>query len=227
MRHLVFLLTLNIRVFHSSPPISLCLLLVLSECHRGSHTSYVQNPLKSNNSPNLPSSGELSTVTSVNRRSFYEKNSNYRFVEQSVQRVLGRDVYSEREKIAWSIVVATKGIVGFIDELINSDEYLEAFGDDILPYQRRRILPSQSIGEVPFNIKSPRYEAYHRAQLGFPQIIWQNQVRGYIPADRTPRAGDPALFLNLARSLKTPPAAPRVISTQNLDYEKLVPYRKN
>jgi phycobilisome rod-core linker protein len=161
------------------------------------------------------------------RRSFYEKNSNYRFVEQTVQRVLGRDVYSEREKIAWSIVVATKGIVGFIDELINSDEYLEAFGDDILPYQRRRILPSQSIGEVPFNIKSPRYEAYHRAQLGFPQIIWQNQVRGYIPADRTPRAGDPALFLNLARSLKTPPAAPRVISTQNLDYEKLVPYRKN
>jgi len=30
--------------------------------------------------------------------SFYEKNSNYRFVEQVVQRVLGRDVYSEREK---------------------------------------------------------------------------------------------------------------------------------
>ncbi|MFM7887196.1 MAG: phycobilisome rod-core linker polypeptide [Pseudanabaena sp.] len=166
-------------------------------------------------------------LSNTYRTSFYEKNSNYRFVEQTVQRVLGRDVYSEREKIAWSAVVMTKGIEGFIDALINSDEYLEAFGDDTLPYQRRRILPSQAIGERPFNIKSPRYDAYHRAQLGFPQIIWQNQVRGYIPADRKPQAGDPALFLNLARSLNIPTSAGRIVSAQNLDYEKLVPYRKS
>ncbi len=165
-------------------------------------------------------------LSNTYRRSFYEKNSNYRFVEQTVQRVLGRDVYSEREKIAWSAVVMTRGIEGFIDDLINSDEYLDAFGDDTLPYQRRRVLPSQAIGEVPFNIKSPRYDAYHRAQLGFPQLIWQNNVRGYTPADRQPRAGDPALFLNLARSLNAPPAAPRIISAQNLDYNNLVPYRK-
>lgn len=166
-------------------------------------------------------------LSNTYRSSFYEKNSNYRFVEQTVQRVLGRDVYSEREKIAWSAVVMTKGIVGFIDELLNSDEYLEAFGDDTLPYQRRRILPSQAIGERPFNIKSPRYDAYHRSQLGFPQIIWQNEVRGYAAADRKPRAGDPALFLNLARSLNVNTSAPRVPSAQNIDYEKLVPYRKN
>ena len=72
--------------------------------------------------------------------SFYEKNSNYRFVEQVVQRVLGRDVYSEREKIDWSIVVATKGIQGFVDQLLNSDEYLQSFGYDTVPYQRRRTL---------------------------------------------------------------------------------------
>lgn len=66
------------------------------------------------------------------KRSFYDLNSNYRFVEQTVQRVLGRDVYSEREKIAWSIVVATKGTVGFIDQLLNSEEYLEAFGYNTL-----------------------------------------------------------------------------------------------
>ena len=60
------------------------------------------------------------------KRSFYDLNSNYRFVEQTVQRVLGRDVYDNREKIAWSIVVATKGIKGFVDDLLNTDEYLEA-----------------------------------------------------------------------------------------------------
>ncbi|MGB3293451.1 MAG: phycobilisome rod-core linker polypeptide, partial [Phormidesmis sp.] len=41
--------------------------------------------------------------------SFYDKNSNYRFVEQCIQRALGRDPYNEREKIAWSIKIATKG----------------------------------------------------------------------------------------------------------------------
>ena len=164
-------------------------------------------------------------LSNTYRSSFYDKNSNYRFVEQTVQRVLGRDVYSEKEKIAWSIVVATKGIEGFIDALLNSDEYLEAFGDDILPYQRRRVLPSQRLGEVPFNIKSPRYDAYHRAQLGFPQLIWQNTVRSYVITDRTPKTGDPALFLNMARSISAAPTNSTPVSAQNLDYERLVPRR--
>lgn len=99
------------------------------------------------------------------KRSFYDLNSNYRFVEQTVQRVLGRNVYDNREKLAWSIVVATKGIQGFVDELLNSDEYLEAFGYDTIPYQRRRVLPGRSSGEVPFNIQSPRYNKYHLDQL--------------------------------------------------------------
>ena len=159
------------------------------------------------------------------RSSFYDKNSNYRFVEQTVQRVLGRDVYSEKEKIAWSIVVATKGIEGFVDALLNSDEYLEAFGDDILPYQRRRSLPSRAIGERPFNIKSPRYDEYHRAQLGFPQLIWQNTVRTYTITDRQPKTGDPALFLNMARSINTSAATAAPVSAQNIDYERLVPRR--
>ncbi|MBD2015317.1 phycobilisome rod-core linker polypeptide [Microcoleus sp. FACHB-53] len=159
------------------------------------------------------------------RNSFYEKNSNYRFVEQCVQRVLGRDVYSEREKIAWSIVVATKGIAGFVDQLLNSDEYLNNFGYNTVPYQLRRVLHSRNEGERPFNIKSPRYDAYHRSQLGFPQIIWQNEVRTFKPQERTARAGDPSLYADMARSIapKTNPV-PRV-SAQNIDYLSRVPRR--
>jgi phycobilisome rod-core linker protein len=157
--------------------------------------------------------------------SFYEKNSNYRFVEQCVQRILGRDVYNEREKIAWSIVVATKGIRGFVDQLLNSDEYLENFGYDTVPYQRRRILASRDRGEIPFNIKSPRYDAYHRALLGFPQIIWQSEIRRYIPQERKPKAGDPALYLDMARSLPTRANVPPQVSAMNISLDK-VPYRK-
>ena len=160
------------------------------------------------------------------RRSFYELNNNYRFVEQTVQRVLGRDVYGEKEKIAWSIVVATKGIVGFVDELLNTEEYLSAFGYDTLPYQRRRVLPSRTEGERPFNIKSPRYDAYHRAKLGFPQIIWQTTVRSYVPQDKKPKAGSPALFLDMARGINPKGNPPQQISSSNIDIEKAVPYRR-
>lgn len=160
------------------------------------------------------------------RRSFYELNNNYRFVEQTVQRVLGRDVYGDKEKIAWSIVVATKGIVGFVDELLNSEEYLSAFGYDTLPYQRRRVLPSRTEGERPFNIKSPRYDAYHRAKLGFPQIIWQTTVRSYVPQDKKPKAGSPALFLDMARGINPKGNPPQQISSSNIDIEKSVPYRR-
>ncbi|MBW4658824.1 MAG: phycobilisome rod-core linker polypeptide [Drouetiella hepatica Uher 2000/2452] len=165
-------------------------------------------------------------LSNTYKRSFYELNSNYRFVEQTVQRVLGRDVYSEREKIAWSIVVATKGIVGFVDQLLNSDEYLGAFGYDILPYQRRRVLPGRSEGELPFNIKSPRYDAYHRAQLGFPQVMWQTTVRSYVPQEKQIRAGSPDQFLAMARSINPRSNPPQRISALNINIEQSVPYRK-
>ena len=92
------------------------------------------------------------------RKRNFEPNNNYRFAEMCVQRVLGRNVYSDREKMAWSITIATKGIAGFVDELLNSEEYLTNFGDDIVPYQRRRILPQRTEGEQPF-ARMPRYGA--------------------------------------------------------------------
>ncbi|MBA3922928.1 MAG: phycobilisome rod-core linker polypeptide [Nostocaceae cyanobacterium] len=160
------------------------------------------------------------------KRSFYELNNNYRFVEQCVQRVLGRDVYDEKEKIAWSIVVATRGIKGFADDLFNSNEYIENFGDSIVPYQRRRILAGRTQGERPFNIKSPRYEAYHRAKLGFPQIIWQTTVKSYRPQEKVARAGDPSLFRGMAQSINATGNPPQRVSALNIDIEKSVPYRR-
>jgi phycobilisome rod-core linker protein len=160
------------------------------------------------------------------KRSFYDLNSNYRFVEQTVQRVLGRDIYNNREKLAWSIVVATKGIKGFIDELLDSEEYVNAFGYDTVPYQRRRVLPSQAKGEMPFNLKSPRYNEYHRAKLGFPQFVWQATTRSYNPeAAQAARAGNPSQFLDMARSINARGNAPQSISALNIDIDRMVPRR--
>jgi phycobilisome rod-core linker protein len=160
------------------------------------------------------------------KRSFYNLNSNYRFVEQTVQRVLGRDLYNQRESIAWSIVVATKGMKGFVDQLLNSQEYLEAFGDATVPYQRRRVLPGRSSGEMPFNLKSPRYDEYYRRKLGFPQMIWQNATRTFKPQEQRSKAGDPGNFLDMARSIDAKGNMPQRLSAMNVDYLSAVPYRK-
>jgi phycobilisome rod-core linker protein len=156
--------------------------------------------------------------------SFYNLNSNYRFVEHCIQKVLGRDVYSDNEKIAWSIVIATKGRAGFINDLLNSEEYLENFGDSIVPFHRRRVLPSGA-SELPFNIKSPRYDAYHRRKLGFPKASWQAAVRGYTPQEKKAKAGDPSLYMAMAKSLGSIGNQPQSISALNLDYQSLVPRR--
>ena len=156
--------------------------------------------------------------------SFYNLNSNYRFVTHCVQKVLGRDVYNDAEKIAWSIVIGTKGRAGFINDLLNSEEYLENFGDSIVPFQRRRVLPSGA-SELPFNIQSPRYDDYYRGKLGFPKVVWSVTPRSSRPVAQTPKAGDPELYKDMAKSLGLLGNPPQSISALNLDYQSLVPRR--
>lgn len=156
--------------------------------------------------------------------SFYNLNSNYRFAEQCVQRILGRDVYSEQEKIAWSIVIATKGRAGFVNDLLNSNEYLENFGDNVVPYQRRRVLPSGA-SETPFNIKSPRYDAYYRGKLGFPKLVYQTTTRSFKQQSQAPKAGSPAAFMDMAKSISIPVTPAQQISPFNIDYDNKVPRR--
>nr|YP_010336274.1 phycytochrome bilisome rod-core linker protein [Chroodactylon ornatum]UNJ14680.1 phycytochrome bilisome rod-core linker protein [Chroodactylon ornatum] len=135
------------------------------------------------------------------RKLNYEVNNNYRFAEMCVQRVLGRDIYNERERIAWSIILADEGIEAFADALLDSEEYNENFGDTIVPYQKRRYLFSQSSGEMPFNLKTPRYGEEFRGKLCKPQFIWQGVIRTFKPQEQKAKAGDPALFLNMVKEV--------------------------
>lgn len=116
------------------------------------------------------------------RRLNYDANNNYRFAELCVQRILGRPIYGDREKLAWSIVIATKGLYGFIDDLLNSDEYLEYFGDTIVPYQRRRVLPQRYHGELPFE-RMARYGTDYRDKLPQPNLDILNRLLGSSGAD--------------------------------------------
>nr|YP_009397402.1 phycobilisome rod-core linker polypeptide [Dasyclonium flaccidum]ARW66588.1 phycobilisome rod-core linker polypeptide [Dasyclonium flaccidum] len=131
----------------------------------------------------------------------YDVNNNYRFVEMCIQRILGRDVYNQREKLAFSIIIGSKGLKVFIDMLINSDEYLENFGDNIVPYQRRRIIFQRNKGEIPFNLKTPRLDYDFLDKQNMPQISWSGPVRKFRPQEQKPKAGDPALFFGMLNDI--------------------------
>jgi phycobilisome rod-core linker protein len=109
------------------------------------------------------------------RDGFYRCNSNYRIVEQLVGRVLGRPVHGDQERIAYSILIAQKGLPALVDALLESEEYLQAFGLDTVPHQRSRVLPGRAVGDLPFNQQAPRYDAY-----------WRD-----MSARRAPRGGQP------------------------------------
>jgi phycobilisome rod-core linker protein len=103
------------------------------------------------------------------RRLNFDPNPNTRFVELLIQRLLGRNPYNHQEKMAWSIVLGTNGVSGVVDALLNSAEYRENFGDATVPYQRRRILPQRTQGDLPFE-RMARYGTHYRDQLPQPTL---------------------------------------------------------
>jgi phycobilisome rod-core linker protein len=134
-------------------------------------------------------------------RSFYNLNSNYKVARHLVEKLLGRTVHGKSEEIAWSAVLMTRGVKGMVDDIINSEEYLDNFGYDTVPYHRNRVVGSRQIGETPFNITSPRYDSYHRGVLGFPQIVYTGTAKAYPPRAKQRRGGYPEDYLTWVRSL--------------------------
>ena len=133
--------------------------------------------------------------TDVYRTQVAETNDNYRLVDITFKRFLGRATYGKDERIAWSIVIATKGLSGFIDAVVDSEEYRQNFGDDIVPYQRRRFK------DRPFNLVNPRYSDYWRArQISLEGSYYQVQVTGQ-SVQRGVRQAIPDTFLQMARSI--------------------------
>jgi len=153
-------------------------------------------------------------------------NNNYRLVDVCLRRILGRQAYNQEERIAWSIRIATQGFNGFVNELVDSDEYTENFGDQTVPYQRRRM------GGRPFNLVTPRYDGNYRAKAGIGYIDWNYvliryyQKRAQERQQLFPQAGDPQQYRSLARSVDTRPQTRPVVAVQELDFLAKVPRRR-
>ncbi|MBD2136434.1 phycobilisome rod-core linker polypeptide [Anabaena sp. FACHB-1237] len=123
-----------------------------------------------------------------------QTNSNYRLVEIGLKRILGRAPYNKEEEIAWSITIANVGWSGFVDALVDSEEYLSTFGENIVPYQRRRYK------DRPFNLVTPRYSDYWRDKLEDARYKW----------------GDIKNFLDMAKGINIKTVTYTPVSTANI-----------
>jgi phycobilisome rod-core linker protein len=156
-----------------------------------------------------------------------EPNSNYRVVELCLKRILGRAPYNQDEKIAWSIVIAQKGVGGFVDLLVNSDEYESNFGENTVPYQRKR-MGANAEGR-PFNLTTPRYDADYRDRAGITKYDWQFTLQKYFSQREKQRRlaeGDPRKYLDMVQQIDPKRVYPGTTRASSMpDYLAKVPYR--
>ncbi|MBD1850768.1 phycobilisome rod-core linker polypeptide [Leptolyngbya sp. FACHB-711] len=151
-----------------------------------------------------------------------EVNDNYRLVDICLKRLLGRSAYNEDEKIAWSIKVATLGFYGFIDALLDSEEYTQAFGDNTVPYQRKRMEGR------PFNLVTPRYGEGFRETVGTVKTDWRFVVEKFYNRkfqERQLQEGDPRKYRDMASSIGAKGNYSQSLRASDIDYLNKVPYR--
>ncbi|MCL1471466.1 phycobilisome rod-core linker polypeptide [Argonema antarcticum] len=150
-------------------------------------------------------------------------NNNYRLVQICLKRFLGRTSYNKDEEIAWSIVIATKGFSGFVDALVDSDEYTAAFGDFTVPYQRKRMEAR------PFNLVTPRYGVDFQESAGTVKTDWRFALEKFYSRKEQERKlpeGDPRKFSGMASSVNTKRNYAQRLSAFDIDYLNKVPKRR-
>ncbi|MDH6060215.1 phycobilisome rod-core linker polypeptide [Chrysosporum bergii ANA360D] len=149
-------------------------------------------------------------------------NNNYRLVDITLKRILGRGSYNKEEQIAWSIVIATKGFGGFVDALVDSEEYSQNFGDNIVPYQRKRMEGR------PHNLVTPRYGEDFQEKVGTVTTDWRFILEKFYTRkfqEKRLREGDPRKYADMAAAVSGKGNYAQKISAFDIDYLNAVPYR--
>jgi phycobilisome rod-core linker protein len=119
----------------------------------------------------------------------------------------------------------TRGVRGMVDDILNGQEYLDAFGYDTVPFHRNRVVGSRDLGETPFNLTTPRYEAYYRGILGFPQVVYTGTAKTIPARSRQRRGGFPEDYLPWVRTLPAMRSSGAATGNIGGDFLSKVPYR--
>jgi phycocyanin-associated rod linker protein len=119
------------------------------------------------------------------RQKFFYPNFHVRFIELNYKHLLGRAPYDESE-IAYHVdLYQDKGYEAEINSYIDSLEYQQSFGDNVVPYYRD-------------------FQTDHAGQrtVGFSRLL--HLYRGYANSDRAQGQKQPRLAWEVARNIATP-----------------------
>ena len=116
-------------------------------------------------------------------------------VDQVVGRVLGRSVSGEGERLAWSIIIAQKGFANFVDQILESDEYMINFGYDGTPAQRGRVIPGRPTGDMPIYQRFPRYGEEWKNALIEREFVNKTFTTGGVRSEMKSLVGKPPEWL--------------------------------
>lgn len=120
---------------------------------------------------------------------FFYNTYHPRAIELNIKHLLGRAPYDESEIIAHLDTYQNQGFEADIDSYIDSDEYEQSFGDNVVPYYR--------------GFSTQRGQK----TVGFTRMF--QLYRGYANSDRAQGStGRPRLTYDLARNVSTPVSSP-------------------
>jgi phycocyanin-associated rod linker protein len=123
------------------------------------------------------------------RQKFLFPNFHMRFIELNYKHLLGRAPYEQAEISYHLDLFLSKGYEAEIDSYLSSVEYLDRFGDNIVPYSRD------------FQV-----DQLGQRSIGFSRLL--NLHRGYASSDRAQGQKQPRLTWEMSKNSATPVAAP-------------------
>jgi phycobilisome core-membrane linker protein len=95
-----------------------------------------------NNEINLKEFIEALGCSSLYIKQFYTPYPNTKVIELGTKHFLGRAPLNQAEIRTYNQILASTGIKGFINAMLSTVEYAEAFGEDTVPYRRFPTLPA-------------------------------------------------------------------------------------
>jgi phycocyanin-associated rod linker protein len=123
------------------------------------------------------------------RNKFFYPNFQVRFIELSYKHLLGRAPYDQLEISSHLDLYESKGYEAEINSYIDSPEYQQSFGENVVPYYRD--LVTTGVGQK---------------TLGFTRMF--QLYRGYANSSRAQSQTKPRLTWDLARNLASPISPP-------------------
>ncbi|MEM9907189.1 MAG: phycobilisome rod-core linker polypeptide [Cyanobacteria bacterium P01_D01_bin.44] len=123
------------------------------------------------------------------RQKFLYPNFHVRFIELNYKHLLGRAPYDQTEISYHLDLFISQGYEAEIDSYLSSAEYLNSFGDHVVPYHQD------------FQVDHPGQRA-----IGFSRLL--QLYRGYAGSDRAQGQKQPRLTREVAKNLATPIYAP-------------------